>query len=147
SLSMGRQGHGRAGPHRPPDPGVLLSRRDARFPRRQVAVIPIAWQDFEKVDIRVGLVTDAREFPEARRPAYRLWIDFGPPGIKRSSAQITRHYRPRELVGRRVIAVVNFPPKQIGPFVSEVLVLGAYDESGEVVLLQPDRAVVPGAKI
>jgi tRNA-binding protein len=95
----------------------------------------------------VGIVTEAREFPEARRPAYRLWIDFGPLGIKRSSAQITRHYQPQELVGRRVVAVVNFSPKQIGPFVSEVLVLGAYDEAGEVVLLQLDRPVAPGARI
>jgi tRNA-binding protein len=95
----------------------------------------------------VGIVTEAREFPEARRPAYRLWIDFGSLGIKRSSAQITRHYQPQELVGRRVVAVVNFSPKQIGPFVSEVLVLGAYDEDGEVVLLQPDRPVAPGARI
>ena len=108
----------------------------------------IQFSDFEKVDIRVGVVTSAQEFPEARRPAYRLAIDFGPDvGIKRSSAQITRHYRPTELVGRRVIAVVNFPPKRIGPFVSEVLVLGAYDEDGEVVLLAPDRAVKPGSKI
>ena len=97
--------------------------------------------------MRVGIVTEAREFPEARHPAYRLWIDFGPLGIKRSSAQITRYYRPQELVGRRVVAVVNFPPKQIGPFVSEVLVLGAYDDAGEVVLLQPDRPVAPGARI
>jgi tRNA-binding protein len=95
----------------------------------------------------VGVVTEAREFSEARRPAYRLWIDFGPLGIKRSSAQITRHYQPQELVGRRVVAVVNFAPKQIGPFVSEVLVLGAYDGDGEVVLLQPDRPVAPGARI
>ena len=92
-------------------------------------------------------MTDAREFPEARRPAYQLWIDFGALGVKRSSAQITRYYRPAELIGRLVIAVVNFPPKQIGPFVSEVLVLGAYDEAGEVILLHPDRAVSPGAKI
>jgi tRNA-binding protein len=99
------------------------------------------------VDVRVGLVTDVREFPEARRPAYRLWIDFGPLGVKRSSAQITRHYRPADLVGRLVVAVVNFPPKQIGPFVSEVLVLGAYDEAGEVVLLQPDAAVTPGSRV
>ena len=94
-----------------------------------------------------GVVTDARAFPEARRPAYRLWIDFGPLGVKRSSAQITVHYRAEELIGRRVIAVVNFPPKQVGPFVSEVLVLGAYDEGGEVILLRPDQAVVPGSKI
>jgi tRNA-binding protein len=95
----------------------------------------------------VGIVTEAREFPQARRPALQLWIDFGPLGIKRSSAQITRHYRPEALVGRRVVAVVNFPPKQIGPFVSEVLVLGAYDEQGEVILLMPDAAVAPGARI
>lgn len=107
----------------------------------------IAWSDFEKVDIRVGVVTDAREFPEARRPAYRLWIDFGSLGVKRSSAQLTRHYRAADLVGRQVVAVVNFPPKQIGSFVSEVLVLGAYDEASEVILLRPDAAVAPGAKI
>jgi tRNA-binding protein len=107
----------------------------------------ITWADFEKVDIRVGVVTDAREFPEARRPAYRLWIDFGPLGVKRSSAQITRFYRPADLIGRQVVAVVNFPPKQIGPFVSEVLVLGAYDEAGEVVLLVPERPVAPGSRI
>ena len=108
----------------------------------------IQFSDFEKVDIRVGVVTSAQEFPEARRPAYKLAIDFGPDvGIKRSSAQITRHYRAAELVGRRVVAVVNFPPKRIGPFVSEVLVLGAYDEDGEVVLLAPDRAVKPGSTI
>jgi tRNA-binding protein len=105
------------------------------------------YPEFEAVDMRVGVVTDAKDFPEARRPAYRLWIDFGPLGIKRSSAQITRHYRPDALVGRRVVAVVNFPPKQIGPFVSEVLVLGAYDEAGEVILLQPDQAVAPGSRI
>jgi tRNA-binding protein len=99
------------------------------------------------VDMRVGVVTDAREFPEARRPAYRLWIDFGPLGVKRSSARITTHYRPEQLVGRQVVAVVNFPPRQIGPFVSEVLVLGAYDAGGAVALLAPDRAVAPGSKI
>lgn len=107
----------------------------------------IAWTDFEKVDIRVGVVTDARPFPEARKPAYRLTIDFGPLGVKRSSAQITRYYQPADLIGRQVVAVVNFPPKQIGPFVSDVLVLGAYDEAGEVVLLAPDRPVTPGARI
>lgn len=107
----------------------------------------IAWADFEKVDIRVGIVTDAKTFPEARRPAYRLWIDFGPLGVKRSSAQITAHYEPEALVGRHVIAVVNFPPRQIGPFVSDVLVLGAYDDAGEVVLLRPDSPVTPGARI
>ncbi len=107
----------------------------------------ISWQDFEKVDMRVGVVTDAKEFPEARRPALRLWIDFGSLGTKRSSAQITAHYRPADLIGRRVVAVVNFPPKQIGPFVSEVLVLGAYNETGEVILLNPDQPVAPGSKI
>ena len=107
----------------------------------------ISWQDFEKVDMRVGVVTDAKEFLEARRPAYRLWIDFGPLGVKRSSAQITAHYQPADLIGRRVVAVVNFPPKQIGPFVSEVLVLGAYNEAGEVILLNPDQPVAPGSRI
>jgi tRNA-binding protein len=109
--------------------------------------VTISWGDFEKVDLRVGVVTDARAFPEARRPAYRLWIDFGPLGVKRSSAQITAHYGAEELIGRQVIAVVNFPPKQVGSFVSEVLVLGAYDEGGEVILLRPDQAVFPGSKI
>jgi tRNA-binding protein len=90
----------------------------------------------------------AEEFPEARRAAYKLEIDFGREvGVKRASAQITRHYRPAELLGRRVVAVVNFSPKRIGPFVSEVLVLGAYDEAGEVVLLAPDHVVAPGSKI
>jgi len=97
--------------------------------------------------MRVGVVVDAQEFPEARRPAYKLWVDFGPLGVKRSSAQITHRYAVDELVGRRVIAVVNFPPKQIGPFVSEVLVLGAYDESGQVILLRTDFEVPPGARI
>jgi tRNA-binding protein len=109
--------------------------------------VTISWQDFEKVDMRVGVVTDAQEFPEARRPALRLWIDFGPIGIKRSSAQIAVHYRPADLIGRRVVAVVNFPPKQIGPFISEVLVLGAYNEAGDVILLNPDQPVAPGSKI
>jgi tRNA-binding protein len=97
--------------------------------------------------MRVGVVVDAEEFPEARRPAYKLTIDFGPLGMKRSSAQITHHYRAADLVGRHVVAVVNFPPKQIGPFVSEVLVLGAYNEAGEVILLHPDHDVTPGSRI
>ena len=98
--------------------------------------------------MRVGVVTDARDFPEARQPAYRLWIDFGPDlGVKRSSAQITARYAAADLIGRRVVAVVNFAPKQIGPFVSEVLVMGAYDERGEVVLLNVDQPVAPGSKI
>ena len=107
----------------------------------------IGWADFEKVDMRVGIVIAAEAFPQARRAALKLSIDFGPLGIKRSSAQITRHYAPADLVGRLVVAVVNFPPKQIGPFLSEVLVLGAYDESGEVILLHPDKTVPAGSKI
>ena len=107
----------------------------------------ITWADFERVDMRVGIVVDCQLFPEAKRPALKLWIDFGPLGVRRSSAQITERYAPAELVGRLVIAVVNFPPKQIGPFVSEVLVLGAYDEDGHVVLLRPDFDVTPGSKI
>ena len=107
----------------------------------------IGWADFERVDMRVGVVVDAQTFPEARKPAFKLWIDFGELGVKRSSAQITERYRPEELVGRRVVAVVNFPPKQIGPFLSEVLVLGAYGDRGEVILLRPDFDVSPGAKI
>jgi tRNA-binding protein len=109
--------------------------------------VTISWEDFERVDMRVGVVVDAQEFPEARRPALKLQIDFGPLGIKRSSAQITHRYAPAALVGRSVVAVVNFPPKRIGPFVSEVLVLGAYNDAGEVVLLRPDADVSPGARI
>ena len=107
----------------------------------------IAWADFERVDMRVGIVVDAQPFPEATRPALKLWIDFGPLGMKRSSAQITERYVAAELVGRRVVAVVNFPPKQIGSFVSEVLVLGAYDERGHVLLLRPDFDAPPGSRI
>jgi tRNA-binding protein len=109
--------------------------------------MPITWADFERVDMRVGVVVDAQPFPEARRPALKLSIDFGPLGVKRSSAQITERYAPADLVGRSVVAVVNFPPKQIGPFVSEVLVLGAYDEAGHVILLRPDYHAAPGSKI
>jgi len=109
--------------------------------------VPISWTDFECVDMRVGIVLEAEPFPEARRPAIKLRIDFGELGVKRSSAQITDRYTPEDLVGRRVVAVVNFPPKQIGPFVSEVLVLGAYGKRGEVILLRPDFEVAPGTKI
>jgi len=107
----------------------------------------ITWADFERVDMRVGVVVDVQPFPEARRPALKLWIDFGPLGVKQSSAQITERYAAGNLIGRRVVAVVNFPPKQIGPFVSEVLVLGAYDEAGHVILLRPDFDVTAGSKI
>ena len=107
----------------------------------------ITWGDFEKVDIRIGTVVRAEPFPEARKPAYKLWIDLGPLGERRSSAQITDRYRPEELLGRQVVCVVNFPPKRIGPFVSEVLVLGAYTDGHTVVLLRPDQDVERGSRI
>lgn len=108
----------------------------------------IAWADFEKVQMRVGRVERAEAFPEARRPAIKLWIDFGPElGIKKSSAQLTVHYTPEALVGRRVIAVTNFPPRQIGPVMSEVLVLGVPDENGAVVLLHPDQDTPLGGRV
>ncbi len=108
----------------------------------------IIYDDFEKVDIRVGRITRAEPFPEARKPAIKLWVDFGGEiGEKRSSAQITRHYTPAELVGRQVLAVVNFPPRQIGKVLSEVLVLGVPDENGEVVLIGPGHDVPPGGRL
>jgi tRNA-binding protein len=108
----------------------------------------INYDDFAKVDIRVGRIMAAEEFPQARKPAYKLRIDFGPElGEKRSSAQITERYRPEELVGRLVLGVVNLPPKQIGPFVSEALTLGFADASGNVVLAGPERDVPLGSKL
>ena len=108
----------------------------------------ISWSDFERVELRVGRVIAAEEFPEARKPAYKLRIDFGPElGERRSSAQITRHYTPESLVGRLVVAVVNFAPKQIGPFMSECLVTGFHDDEGAVVLIAPDHDVPLGAKL
>jgi tRNA-binding protein len=108
----------------------------------------IAFADFERVDIRVGRIVRAEPFPEARKPAYRLEIDFGPSmGIRKSSAQLTTRYRAEELAGRLVLAVVNFPPRQIGPFMSEVLTLGVPDEEGNVVLVVPDRDVPLGRKL
>ncbi|MDO9707933.1 tRNA-binding protein [Paracraurococcus lichenis] len=108
----------------------------------------ISFADFEKVDIRAGTVVDAKPFPEARKPAIRLWVDFGAPiGVKTSSAQITAHYACDRLIGRQVLAVVNFPPRQIGPFTSEVLVLGVPDENGAVVLLKPDLKVPDGGRM
>jgi tRNA-binding protein len=109
---------------------------------------PITYELFEAVDIRVGTVTDARAFPEALKPAVKLVIDFGGEiGMKTSSAQLTVHYRPDQLIGRQVCAVVNFPPRQIGPFVSEVLTLGMPDEEGAVVLVRPDLRVPNGGKL
>ncbi|CUI17676.1 Protein csaA [Candidatus Protochlamydia naegleriophila] len=108
----------------------------------------ITYQEFEKVDIRVGTIIQADLFPQARKPAYQLRIDFGEKiGIKRSSAQITQHYQLQELIGKQVLAVVNFAPKQIGPFVSEVLVLGLSDPIGQIVLIAPDKQVPNGGKL
>ncbi len=108
----------------------------------------IVFADFERVDMRVGVVVRAEPFPEARKPAYKLTIDFGPEiGTKRSSAQLTRHYQADELEGRLVLAVVNFPPRQIGPFMSEVLTLGVPDGDGGVVLVVPDKQVPVGGRL
>nr|WP_269439372.1 tRNA-binding protein [Roseibium limicola] len=108
----------------------------------------ITFDEFMKVDIRVGQIVEAEVFKEARKPAYKMMIDFGPDfGVKKSSAQITKHYEPEELIGRRVVAVVNFPPRQIGPIQSEVLTLGVPDDDGEVVLLVPDKDVPIGGRM
>jgi tRNA-binding protein len=108
----------------------------------------ITYAEFDAVDIRVGRITRAEAFPEARKPAIKLWVDFGPGiGEKRSSAQLTRHYTPEGLIGRQVLAVVNFPPRQIGPVMSEVLVLGVPDEDGQVVLIGPGHEVPLGGKL
>lgn len=108
----------------------------------------IAFADFERVDIRVGTVVDAKPYPEARKPSIKLWVDFGPGiGVKQSSAQLTVHYTPDRLIGRQVCAVVNFPPRQIGKFVSEVLCLGMPDAEGGVVLIRPDLKVPDGGKL
>ena len=107
----------------------------------------ITWDDFAKIDIRVGRIVRVEDFPQARKPAYRLQIDFGELGIKRSSAQITKHYRREELVGRLVLAVTNFPPRQIANYFSEVLTLGVVQGEGDIVLIGPDREVPLGGKI
>jgi tRNA-binding protein len=109
---------------------------------------PINYDDFRKVDIRVGTIVAVDPFPEARKPAFKLTVDFGPEiGRRRSSAQVTAHYKAEELIGRQVAAVVNFPPKQIGKFMSEVLVLGFPDERGEVVMIVPDKLVPNGGRL
>lgn len=109
---------------------------------------PIQWGDFERVDIRVGTVVDAKPFEGARKPAIQLWIDFGEAlGVRKSSAQLTAHYAPADLVGRQVAAVVNFPPRQIGKFMSQVLTLGFPDPQGGVVLVVPDKPVPNGGKL
>jgi tRNA-binding protein len=109
---------------------------------------PISFDDFMKVDIRVGTIVEAAPYPEARKPAIKLWVDFGPElGIRKTSAQITRHYTVETLPGRQVLAVVNFPPRQIGKFMSEVLTLGVPDADGEVVLLQPGHGVPNGGRL
>ncbi|WP_448518003.1 tRNA-binding protein [Rhodoflexus sp.] len=107
----------------------------------------LTWEDFEKVEMRVGTIIAADDFPKARKPAYQLQIDFGELGIRKSSAQITRRYTKEELIGKQVVAVVNFPPKQIADFRSECLVLGVVDGSGDVILLRPDAPAANGQKI
>ncbi len=108
----------------------------------------MTFDDFLKVDIRVGRVTRAEPYPEARKPAIKMWVDFGPEiGEKKTSAQVTAHYTPETLIGRQVVAVVNFPPRQIGKFMSEILVLGLSDGQGDIVLLGPDRQVPVGERM
>jgi len=107
----------------------------------------ITWSDFERVELRIGTIVGVDDFPEARKPAWKLTVDFGEFGIRRSSAQITVHYRKEDLLGRQVLGVINFPPKQIGPFRSDVLVTGFADENGAIVLAMPERRVPNGARL
>jgi tRNA-binding protein len=126
----------------------MTSSRSAVVEQQSGAQPTITFDDFMKVDIRVGTIVEAEPYPEARKPAFKLKIDFGPGiGIKRSSAQITVHYKLEELVGRQVAGVVNFPPRQIGKFMSEVLTLGFPDENGAVVMFKPDLKVPNGARL
>tara|TARA_A100000171_G_C2051702_1_gene105548 strand:+ start:256 stop:597 length:342 start_codon:yes stop_codon:yes gene_type:complete len=108
----------------------------------------LTWEDFEKVEIRMGKVVDAAPYPEARKPAIKIWVDFGAElGVKKSSAQLTVHYTPEELIGKQVVGVVNFPPRQIGKFMSEFLVVGIPDENGEPVLVSPDKELPLGGRL
>ena len=108
----------------------------------------ISWDDFEKIDIRCGTIVDVKDFPKARKPSYQIWVDFGPDlGIRRSSAQVTHYYKKEDLANKQVIAVTNFPQKQIADFFSECLLLGVYDENNDVILLQPERGVKNGQRI
>lgn len=109
--------------------------------------MPISWDDFLKVELRAGTIVDVKDFPEARKPAYQLWIDFGELGIKRSSAQITKLYKKEELLGKQVLCVTNFPPKKIGPFESEVLTTGFVLKDESVVLIHPERKVPNGSRL
>jgi tRNA-binding protein len=108
----------------------------------------LTWDDFAKIDMRIGTIVEAHDFPEAKKPAYKLIIDFGNEiGIRKSSAQITTHYSTEELVGKQIVGIINFPPKQIGPMKSECLVLGSYQSNGSVILLSSDQPVVSGLKV
>jgi tRNA-binding protein len=107
----------------------------------------ITWRDFEKVELRVGTIIEVADFPEARKPAYKITVDFGPFGIKRSSAQVTAHYTREQLAGRQIVGVINFPPKQIANFISEFLVTGFADENGDIVLTSIDKPVPNGSKL
>ena len=107
----------------------------------------ISWSTFEQVDIRVGTITKAELFPEARKPAYKIWVDLGPLGIKKSSAQVTEHYTMAELTGKQVVCIINFGEKQIGPFISQLLITGFADDNGDVVLTTVDKKVPNGAKL